>query len=162
MKRIVFDIEADGFFDDVTVIWCIVAHDLDSKVTRRYSPFDIEEGIRYLQEADVLIGHNIIGYDLPVIWKLHGKWKKAPSVIDTLVVSCYLRPERWGGHGLEAWGKQLKFPKGDFTEFHTYTKEMLEYCEQDVKLNAKVLEKLEEDYGPTIEGYKVYGERSLD
>ena len=157
MSRLVFDIEADGFFEEVTVIWCIVMHDLDSGVTYRFDPFSIDKAIAQLQEADVLIGHNIIGYDLPVIWKLHGRWEKPPLVVDTLVVSCYLMPERWGGHGLESWGKQLKFPKGDFHEFDVYTKEMLEYCEQDVKLNIKVYEKLEADYGDTLKGFKVYG-----
>jgi len=156
MRRVVFDIEANGFYEDVRSIWCIVAHDLESGVTRRYSPFDIDEGVRYLRSADVLIGHNIIGYDLPVIWKVHGAWDTVPLVLDTLVLSCFLMPERWGGHGLEAWGKLLGFPKGDFHDFSTYSKEMLEYCERDVKLNIKILEKLEVEYGSALNGFKVY------
>lgn len=156
MSRVLFDIEANGFLDTVDTIWCVVATNLDSGVTRRYSPFDIDEAVKYLQSADVLVGHNIIGYDLPAIWKVHHPWYEVPAIIDTLVLSRYLRPERWGGHGLEAWGKTLGFPKGDFHEFDAYSAEMLEYCENDVKLNVKVLETLEDEYGKAFTGYKIY------
>jgi hypothetical protein len=156
MSRVLFDIEADGFYDEVTCLWCCVATDLDSGVTRRYSPLDWDAAIDYLHSADTLIGHNILTYDLPVIWKIYGPWYDVPKIIDTLVWSNYLRPERWGGHSLEAWGKQLGFPKGEFSEFDRYSQEMLEYCEQDVRVNIKVLEKLEEEYGQVIPGFKVF------
>jgi DNA polymerase III alpha subunit (gram-positive type) len=156
MSRVVFDIEADNLLGSVTQIWCIVAKDIDSGVTRRYSPLDIDEAIRYLCSADVLIGHNIVTYDLPALWKVRGDWDHVPHVLDTLVLSRYLQPERKGGHSLAAWGERLGFPKGDFKDFDHYCEEMLEYCERDVLLNVKVLNKLEEEYGSTIEGFKVF------
>ena len=166
MKRLLFDIEGNGYLRNVTKLWCCVVQDLDTGVTRRYSPLDWDEAERYLQSADVLIGHNIIAYDLPAIWKVrHGStdcpWDECPLITDTLVVSYALWPERKGGHSLEAWGKRLGEYKGDYTGgFDAYSQEMLEYCEQDVIVNVKLYHQLaddvEEQYGTPLKGYKVY------
>ena len=156
MTRLVFDIEADGLLNNVTQIWCIVTMDADTGVVTRYPHDKIPEGIAALPEADCLIGHNIIGYDLKAIWKLHGEWEKVPLIVDTYVVSRSLWPERQAGHSLEAWGNRLGFPKIDFNDYTQYTNDMLEYCVRDVELNVKVLEALEEEYGETLTGYKVY------
>ena len=67
--ELVFDIETDDL--DATKIWCIVAIDENDKVYS-YSEDNIEEGIALLEKADKLIGHNIIGFDIPVIEKLYG------------------------------------------------------------------------------------------
>ena len=47
-------------------------------------------------------------------------------------------PSREGGHSLENWGKTLGQHKGDFNDFTTYSKEMVEYCKQDVAVNERV------------------------
>jgi DNA polymerase I len=39
---------------------------------------------------------------------------------------------------LEAWGRRLKDPKGDFSDWSAYSSEMDKYCQQDVKLGKKV------------------------
>ena len=69
MKEIVFDIETNGLKPDK--IWCIVAKPLGESVVS-FGPTKIKEGIEYLKEAGCLIGHNILGFDIPVIEKLHG------------------------------------------------------------------------------------------
>ena len=61
MKKLVFDIEADGL--NPTKIWCIVAKDLDEGTCRTFNPNQLLDGVEYLQSADVLIGHNIIGFN---------------------------------------------------------------------------------------------------
>ena len=58
--ELVFDIEANGFLFEADTIWCIVAIDENDKVYS-FRPDQIEEGIKFLQSADKLIGHNIIG-----------------------------------------------------------------------------------------------------
>ena len=63
-SKIIFDIEADGL--DPTVVWCIVAKELNGAV-HKFDNTQIAEGIKFLEDADVLIGHNIIGYDIPVL-----------------------------------------------------------------------------------------------
>ena len=67
-SKIIFDIEADGL--NPTVVWCIVAKELNGDI-HTFDNTQIEEGIKFLQSADTLIGHNIIGYDLPVLKNLH-------------------------------------------------------------------------------------------
>ena len=67
--KLVFDIETDGL--DATLIHCIVAVDEENN-TYTFDPNQIEEGVAFLQQATKLIGHNIIGFDIPVIKKLTG------------------------------------------------------------------------------------------
>lgn len=103
------------------------------------------------------MGHNIIGYDLPALWKIKGEWDTVPLVLDTLVISRALWPERPWGHSLDAWGNHLGSHKIDFHNFDEYSEEMLEYCKQDVRLNYLVLKELEKEYGKQFtRGYHVY------
>ena len=138
--RLVFDIEADGL--DPSVIHCIVAIDPDTKEVYKYDPSQLQEGLNLLASADKLIGHNIIGYDIPAIEKVTGLNLSHIQLVDTLVLSRLFKPTREGGHGLESWGYRLKFNKGDYGQsegaWDKYTPEMLEYCVNDVELNVKV------------------------
>ena len=166
MNGLLFDIEANGLLQktseipEATTAWCTVTHDLYTGVVQSYPPDSIGESIDSLRAAECLVGHNIIGYDLKLLWRLYGEWDTHPLILDTLVVSRALNPERKGGHSLAAWGERLGFPKGDFHEFDKYSPEMLTYCERDVELNVAVLRELgkemESQYGTTLQGYKVY------
>ena len=73
--RLVFDIEADGLYWDVTEVYCLVAYDIDTKKTYKFTADSIrstiEEGVKFVFKADTLIGHNITTYDIPVIEKLY-------------------------------------------------------------------------------------------
>jgi len=134
-SKIVFDIEADGLHPNN--VWCIVAKELDGKI-HTFDNTQIDEGIKFLQEADTLIGHNIIGYDIPVLEKLYDV-KFNCKVEDTLVMSRLFNPVRENGHALKAWGWRVGMLKQEQPEdFDSYTPEMLEYCIQDVKLNEAV------------------------
>jgi DNA polymerase-1 len=156
MSRILFDIEGDGLLPSLTTIWCIVAMNVDTGFKSFFTPSEIEKGIEYLKKQDCLIGHNIIGYDLKALWKLYGEWDEVPLIVDTLVTSRCLWPERTTGHSLDAWGKRLGYEKIEFDDYSQYSTEMLTYCERDVELNVKVLEALEEEHGDTLTGFKVY------
>lgn len=138
MTAYVFDIEADGL--QPTKIFCIVAMDTETGKTYEYGPANILEGINLLQKADKLVGHNILGYDIPVIKDLHGVDLDdgSISIVDTLVLSRLFNPTREGGHGLEGWGYRLRHRKIEHDNFEYYTPEMLTYCRQDVSLNYKV------------------------
>ena len=70
MTAYVFDIEANGL--QPTEIFCLVAMDTETGKTYEYGPDKIKEGIKLLQKANKLIGHNILGYDIPVIKNLTG------------------------------------------------------------------------------------------
>ena len=86
MKSLVFDIETDGV-TDVTVIWCISAVDLDSSAVYEFGPDQIDEGVKLLQQADKLIGHNIINYDIPWIYRMCGVDLSDKKLVDTLIIS---------------------------------------------------------------------------
>ena len=143
MKEIVFDIEANGLKPDT--IWCIVAKPLGEPVVS-FGPSRIKEGIEYLEEADVLIGHNILGFDMPVIEKLYGVNLNNKVIKDTLVMSRLFNPIRENGHSLKTWGYVIGMPKAEQPEdWDSYNNEMLKYCQQDVILNERVYKKLLED-----------------
>ena len=134
-SKIVFDIEADGLHPDN--VWCIVAKELDGNL-HTFDNTKIHQGIKFLQQADTLIGHNIIGYDIPVLEKLYDV-KFNCKIEDTLVMSRLFNPVRENGHALKAWGWRVGMLKQEQPEdFDSYTPEMLEYCIQDVKLNEAV------------------------
>ena len=136
MKNLIFDIEADGLTP--SKVWCIVAKDIEQQKVYQFGPDKLAAGIKLLEEADVLIGHNILGYDMPVLEKLHGATFTS-KVIDTLVMSRLYQPVRENGHSLKTWGYRINFHKQEQPDdFDEYTPEMLEYCTQDVLLNEKV------------------------
>ena len=132
--KLIFDIETDDL--NATKVWCIVAKEVDGK-SYKFTPDEIEDGIKLLEQADTLIGHNIIGFDLPVLEKLYN-FKYSGKVIDTLVMSRLYNPVRENGHSLKTWGYRLGVPKQEQPEFDNYTPVMLNYCEQDVILNEAV------------------------
>jgi len=141
MKSIVFDIEADSL--EPTKIWCIAAVDPDTGETKTFGPTEIVQGLAHLSSADKLIGHNIIGYDLPAIKKIHNiDLTENRAIVDTLVLSRLFNPTREGGHSLESWGYRIGLQKIDHTEFGEYSPEMLNYCRNDAVLNAKMFNNL--------------------
>jgi hypothetical protein len=143
--KLVFDIETDDL--KATRIWCIVAKDVDTEQVYTFGPDQIEEGCDLLCSADELIGHNIIGFDLPVLrdltrFRTLGAGQK---IVDTLVLSRLFDPVREAGHGLKAWGYKLESGKIEFDSFgEGFSTKMLEYCIQDVNLNLKVYYALRE------------------
>ena len=125
MTEYVFDIEADSI--DATKIHCMVANGY-----RVNKDFFVN-----LQEDDVLIGHNIIRYDIPVLEKLLGIKIKA-QLIDTLALSWYLFPAV-NRHGLAQWGERLKIDKPIITDWENLSlEEYLHRCKEDVKINTKL------------------------
>ena len=142
--NILIDIEANGF--KPTKIFCIVCLDVDTGELKTFEVDNIEEGVKFIQSSSKLIGHNIIGYDIPAIENIYKIDLSHLKIVDTLVLSRLFNPTREGGHGLENWGHTLNFSKGNYGNkedaWDFYTKEMLEYCIQDVLLNKKVYDHL--------------------
>jgi hypothetical protein len=70
MKQIVFDIEANGL--DPDTVWCIIAYEREAKEYIEWSKEDLHLFKDWIKEQDELevIGHNIIGYDIPVLERL--------------------------------------------------------------------------------------------
>tara|TARA_R110002012_G_C11668182_1_gene612794 strand:+ start:3644 stop:5377 length:1734 start_codon:yes stop_codon:yes gene_type:complete len=151
-SEIVFDIETDGL--KPTKLWCIVAKSTTGEI-KKFPPNKIKEGIEYLQSADTLVGHNITGYDIPVIKKLTGI-ELTNKVYDTLVVSRLANPAQENGHSLKNWGFKTGYHKLESPDsFEEYTPEMLKYCSQDVLLNELVYERLQKDT-------EIFGKESIE
>ena len=149
--KLTFDIESNGLLDTCSTIWCLVAQDIDTKKVYSFSDYDnelpsLKEGLQLLQDADVLIGHNIIGYDIPAIKIITGLDLIDKKCYDTLIMSQMLRYKRSHKHGLAGWGKALGNNKLDYDDWTKYTKEMLTYCIQDVELNTQVYYKLVDEF----------------
>jgi len=142
--KIVLDIEANGLHPDR--IWCIVAKELENGGTS--SVFLADEISRFGDwcrdnSVSTIIGHNVLGYDIPVMERLipNFNWRQG-EVEDTLVMSRLANPQREGGHSLDSWGERLLFPKGEHSEWNKFSWEMVEYCQRDVDVTAKVYEQL--------------------
>ena len=140
--NLVFDIETDDL--KATKVHCIVAQDVDTKEFYKFPPDKLEEGYNFLQSADKLIGHNIIGFDIPMVEKFSDV-KLTHKVVDTLVLSRLFNPIREGGHSLASWGYRLNLPKIEFEDYTEYSTSMLNYCTRDVQLNTLVFEKLKRE-----------------
>ena len=145
MKQIVFDIEANGLNPDK--VWCIVAYEIGAKEFITWSGDDLlcfKDWIKEQGELEV-IGHNIIGYDIPVLEQLLDVDFSKCKVTDTLVMSRLAEPSRQGGHSLENWGQLLNQPKGEHSDWDNFSQDMVEYCEQDVRVNELVYQRLLRD-----------------
>ena len=141
MKRLVIDIETDM---KASEIWCVVTKDIDSgevKVWKRAN-----ELRQYIGSQDLLIGHNIIGFDLPVLKKVWNLNYELNPQRDTLIMSRLLNPVIEKGHSLDAWGVRLGLKKGDFSDFNDgLSQEMVDYCIQDVEITHVLFERLSND-----------------
>ncbi len=142
MSSLVFDIEGNGLMY-ATKLWCISIQDMEED--RIYSYTDMKEGIEHLNRATTLIGHNILGYDLPKLEKLHG-WipKKEVNIVDTLILSRLGHPDREkppgytgksGPHSLECWGYRVCRAKPHHEDWSVYSPAMLERNREDVGIN---------------------------
>ena len=142
MKQFVLDIEANGL--DPDTVWCIVVRQLGHDDSLTWSGDRLPEFITWLQLQDEceLIGHNLIGYDIPVLEQLLSADFSKCKITDTLVMSRLANPSREGGHSLDNWGTILNCPKGDHNVWDVFSYDMLEYCIQDVRVNALVYQRL--------------------
>lgn len=170
-KEYVFDVESNGFLETMDRIHCIVIEEFSTGVMWTYIPTgfplagatgSIEDGIKKLEEADKLIGHNIISFDLQAIRKVYPKFKPTGEIVDTLPMARTIWSDikntdftlfrkgkisghNIGRHSLESYGERLGELKGDFgktTDWADFTPEMLAYCKQDVRVNAKLYHKM--------------------
>ena len=153
-----FDVETNALNPrEVTTIHCCAIH---SK-TQTQLHKDPKEWLEILENAEVLIGHNIIQYDIPAIQQVYPDFKPKGRVIDTLILCRMLYPnildldfekkrpdmpiQMYGRHSLEAYGYRLGYNKqhADLTDFSKLTPELAERCVCDTELNVKLWTRLQ-------------------
>ena len=158
---IVADTEADNLVPKATVIHCLCLHVIDTKEDFSfadqpgYAP--IRDGLKILQEAEFIVGHNFRSYDAKLIKKLTGVELPQEKILDTLEMcrkfvdvtemekldyelhAAGLMPlDCVKRMSLKAWGHRLGRLKGTFgetTDWQTFSTAMVEYCVDDVLLN---------------------------
>jgi DNA polymerase III alpha subunit (gram-positive type) len=142
MKALVFDMEANGLLPEVTEAFCFVGKELNGdSVVQLVSSKEIYGTVStILSKYNTIIGHNIIGYDIPLLRKLYNinDLYETHKVIDTLVLSTVLFPDRVGGHSVEAWAERFGDAKVGNDDWTEYTPVMLERCHSDVRITEKI------------------------
>ena len=163
-QMLVFDCETNGLLHDVSEIHCIAIYDSQKEETfvfnnRGGNCQPITEALHWLTSADVIAGHNLCNYDLPVLRKIYPWFSTTATVIDTLILSRLYHPNlmeidkkrKWrhmplqlyGRHSLEAYGYRLGEYKGDFgktSDWQQWSQEMQDYMVQDVNVTTKLCE----------------------
>jgi hypothetical protein len=171
---LIFDLETDGLLDSVSRLHCLVIHNPVSGETLSAHHEALPAALERLAQAPLLVGHNIIRYDLPVLNKLYPGWRPRGKAFDTLNATRLIWPEiadndfnrgrrdpafeaafpkkLIGRHSLEAWGCRLGLHKGAFgksADWAEWSAEMQEYCEQDVRVSTALFRHiLAQDYSP--------------
>lgn len=162
-------------------LWCVVLRNVHTNEVRKAVKEEItKEWLKEnLKGCQFFIHHNGIKFDLITLWlfgvleyrvgyldepdTLFGEEVK---IIDTVILSRLLNPDRHLGHSLHSWGertttKNLKTdfrqlciekgyikksdPKG--AEFKQFCWEMVDYCEQDTSVNKDAFLMLVEEMG---------------
>ena len=150
----VFDLEANNLYPAVDKIWCGAFSNLEGSEKISFGPDQLDLMIAYMDGCDVLIGHNVIGYDFPTLKKvLHYEFKG--KVVDTLIMSRLLNPKRTlpatatnraaGPHSIYAWGVRVGVDKPDHDDWSQYSNEMQVRCEADTEINRLVYHRLIEE-----------------
>ena len=160
-NTLVFDLESNGLLNDVTKIHCLVIYEQETDQTLVYNDEGdaepITRGVQRLEDADVIVGHNVIGYALPCLRKIYPWFTPTSMVVDTLLLSRLYHTDMlkvdqerswiqmplqlYGRHSLESYGYRLGEYKGSFgkdTDWQEWSQEMQDYCVQDVNVTRKL------------------------
>lgn len=161
MKRILFDIETNGLLDELDTIHSLVLIDMDTEevvsCADQEGYISIADGMSYIENAELLAGHNVQGFDLPALHKLFG-FEYEGEIHDTLIMSRliwsdlknndfnYIKKPQGkdyprnliGSHGLKAWGYRIGENKIEYDGgWLNWSEDMQTYCVQDCWTNLK-------------------------
>ena len=163
-----FDIETNGIEDfttlsDLKQVHCLSVYNPQQKRMVTFDGKGIPEGLRCMDQAGYICGHNVVGFDLPALKKLYNYTPK-PRILDTAITSRVMHSdlrgldmlrkdfpkEMWGSHSLNAWGHRMGGVSKIAYEgnFERFDEDMQKYCERDVIVTytlAQYLKKLEPD-----------------
>lgn len=160
MAKYLFDCETNGLLDQLDTVHCLVLRDIETDAEHDFGPDQVEDGVKMLADAELIVAHNAINFDVPALRKVYPWFNPDQAkVFDTVVASRLI----WtnlkdidfenrkkgkapnfpmhlaGRHSLEAWGHRLGEHKGEYgkglsndEKWRAWNPEMHEYCRQDV------------------------------
>ena len=152
MRVCVADLEANGLLHEATRVWCGVFKDINTSEVFEFNPKQIPEMLGFMDTCDVLIMHNGLDYDWPLLEKLYG-YQYQGQKVDTLVMSRLQKPSRLrpfnmprgvrgGPHSIAAWGYRVGRGKPDHDDWQEYSPAMLHRCTEDVEIGHLVYNEL--------------------
>jgi len=128
--RLALDIETNTAHDK---IWVCCTYDIDTKEVRTWT--SAQDFNQFIQKAKLLIAHNGICFDFPVLNRVWKTTIKLNQVQDTLVMSRLSNPSRDGGHSLAKLAKLVGRTKKEFEDFEGgLSDDMIYYCQEDVRI----------------------------
>lgn len=148
-RRIAFDLETDGLFPSVSKVHCLSVRDLDTgaliaSVSPHHTKDQWTEALGIIANAELVVGHNCINFDLRVLRHLGLLTEINGTVRDTMLIARIMFPDIkkqvdfdhhhslvrkhgtkehpipkqyariMGQHSLKAWGIRLGCHKGDY------------------------------------------------
>jgi DNA polymerase I len=152
MSRVIIDIEANSLIKP-TKIWLAVCKDIDTNHLSIFrnlheSEEDITAFVDFSSTITLLVGHNILEYDIPVLLSVVprtqvnlGRILVQGSVWDTLILSRMVEYTRPMGHSLGSYGEEIGLPKFEFNDWTQWSQNMEDYCVRDVDITHKVYDR---------------------
>jgi DNA polymerase-1 len=181
-RRLVFDIETNGLRRQVTKTHLLVIRDIDTDeefVFRNRLDAElhaqegaepctgfIEDGLHMLMEAGLIVGHNVVDFDVPTLEDLYPWFSVGGLIRDTLILTRLifsnikeddfprfrkgtLPGKLIGSQSLKAWGYRLGVNKLDFGDsegidaWGMWSLKMETYGRQDVVVSAALWKYIE-------------------
>lgn len=141
----VVDIEADGL--NPTKIHVLSAGYKKDGKWEIVSTDDYDKMRGFLTEPkNTIVGHNFKMFDAPALSRILDIEIKA-EIIDTLPMAWYILPSRKKSYGLGAFGEEFGVPKPKIEDWDNLSYEEYRHrCEEDVKINIELFEKLSRDF----------------
>jgi hypothetical protein len=168
--RWTLDIETDGLLFELSKVHCLVLRHVETGEIKSCADqpgyISIEEGLKLVSQAEMLVMHNGINFDLRALRKVYPglSLRSDCDIIDTLILSRVLWPElepvdeqRFahidrkykGRHSLAAWGERLGVAKIKFKEeskkdldtenvWAQWSESMQTYCEGDTLVTLEL------------------------
>jgi DNA polymerase I-like protein with 3'-5' exonuclease and polymerase domains len=128
--RVAIDIETNLKHN---TIWCCSTYNLDTKEVKTWT--SAQDFNKFIQQAKLIIAHNGISFDYPVLNRVWKTSIRLSQVRDTLVMSRLSSPSREGGHSLANLAKLVNRTKKEYDDFEGgLTDKMIEYCQEDVTI----------------------------
>tara|TARA_Y100001937_G_scaffold128266_1_gene203642 strand:- start:1205 stop:3022 length:1818 start_codon:yes stop_codon:yes gene_type:complete len=166
MHTVIIDIETNAIDDwlnlsDLETIHCLVVRTKTEVQVYNSQRGDIEEGLREIENADIIVGHNLLKFDIPALKKKY-EFNPKGSLRDTKLMAQLAWPDTRnddfklpgfpkvliGSHSLQAWGERLGEFKGEYgetTDWSVWTQEMEDYCVQDTLVTLRLWEAIQRE-----------------